>query len=139
MATPKVVTDASSDLDEAVLNLFLNALVAQAKCNFFALKFEAAGDAVTVHARSENGEVVDGDLAWNAGSVRIDITLTGFTEIPVIFASILDNSSTNVAALEMGESASTTLQTISFRAAGVAPAAVDPDGDVYLNVFIIGK
>jgi hypothetical protein len=56
MATPKTVTDASSDLDEAVLNLFLRAGKLQVKINYCVVLFTASTNAVTVNsARDSDG------------------------------------------------------------------------------------
>ena len=97
MATPKTITDASSDLDEAVLNLFVRGGKLQVKMNYAVLLFTAATNAVTVSATGDSdGEIVSGDCTWSAGSLRIEVTLTGFSVAPMVMATIAGNSSTNV-------------------------------------------
>ncbi len=98
MATPKTVIDGSTDLDEGVLNLFLRAGKSEVKANWFHMKFTATTNAVDVLSWADSdGEVVSGDLAWNATDVRVEVTLTGFTLRPVPFAVIARNFTTNVA------------------------------------------
>lgn len=136
-ATPKTITDASSDLDEANLNLFVRGGKLQVKVNYFELLFTASTNAVTLTAADSDGEVIDADLTWNAGSVRIDITLTGFSAAPIIVAGIGSNSSTNVEKLR-AEGISGTEARIYFISNATPGAAVDPDGDMQINVIIIG-
>ena len=136
-ATPKTITDASSDLDEANLNLFVRGGKLQVKVNYLALKFEAAGNAVTVHGVDSDGEIVDGDLTWNAGSTCIDVTLSGFSAIPVMLATLRTNGSTNVEKLEV-TAADANTGVISFMSNATPGEAVDPDGDVYVNLLVIG-
>ena len=136
-ATPKTITDASSDLDEANLNLFVRGGKLQVKVNYLALKFEADGNAVTVHGVDSDGEIVDGDLTWNAGSTCIDVTLSGFSAIPVMLATLRTNGSTNVEKLEV-TAADANTGVISFMSNATPGAAVDPDGDVYVNLLVIG-
>lgn len=136
-ATPKTVTDASSDLDEAVLNMFVRGGKLQVKVNYLVLKFEASGNAVTVSSSDSDGEIVDGDLSWNAGSTLIDIVLSGFSAAPVVVASIAVNSSTNVEKVRVRTSSSTAAELI-FQSAATPGVSTDPDGDMYVNLLFIG-
>jgi hypothetical protein len=116
MATPKTVTDASSDLDEAVLNLFVRGGKVQVKVNYWSLTFTASTNAVTINtAWDSDGEIVDGDLVWNAGTTKIDITLTGFVKTPVVLAQIVSNSSTNIGSLAVTRTDPDTIH-LEFRA-----------------------
>ena len=137
-ATPKTFTDGSTDLDEANLNLMVRGGKLQVKVNYFQLLFTASSNAVTVvSAVDSDGEVVSGDLAWNAGAVNIDVTLSGFSTLPVVTATISTNASTNVEKLWCDATLSTNA-TIEFISNATPGAAVDPDGDVEVMVLIIG-
>ena len=137
-ATPKTFTDASTDLDEANLNLFVRGGKLQVKVNYFQLLFTASSNAVTVVSGVDSdGEVVSGDLAWNAGSTQIDITLSGFSTLPVATATISTNASTNVEKLWVDATASTNA-TIEFISSATPGVAVDPNGDMLIMVIIIG-
>ena len=139
-ATPKTITDASSDLDEANLNLFVRGGKLQVKVNYCVIKFEAAGNAVTVYAaRDSDGEIVDGDLSWNAGSVQVEIVLSGFSAAPVGQATIRapGNASTNVEKVQI-DTTSSTAAILHFMSSATPGAKVDPDGDMYVNVLFIG-
>ncbi len=137
-ATPKTVTDASSDLDEAVLNLYVRGGKLQVKVNYFELLFTASSNAVTVVGGTDSdGEVVSGDLAWNAGAVRIDITLSGFSAPPVFNASISTNSSTNVEKLWCSADSATNAR-LSFVTNATPGVAVDPNGNMEVMVMVIG-
>jgi len=136
-ATPKTFTDDSTDLDEATLNLFVRGGKLQVKVNYFELLFTASTNAVTLTAADSDGEVIAADLAWNAGSVRIDVTLTGFSTAPIIFAAISSNASTNVEKM-WAEGIDGTTARIYFKSSATPGASVDPDGDMQVNVLIIG-
>lgn len=137
MATPKVVTDGSSDLDEGVFNLFLNAIKSQVKLNAFRLLFTAATNVPTVVSTYFNeGEVVDGDLSWNAGGVYIAITLTGFVNKPLVFVTNIVSSATNVFQVQ-GAAAAVSEARVTFTNDAMT-AAVDPDGNIEVSVFILG-
>ena len=136
-ATPKTITDASSDLDEANLNLFVRGGKLQVKINYLVLKFAESDNACTVHTNDSDGEVVDGDLTWNVGSTLIDIVLSGFSAAPVGLATLVSNASTNVEKLflQLTGAAAAELRFISNATPG---AAVDPDGDMYVALLFIG-
>ena len=137
-ATPKTITDGSSDLDEANLNLFLRAGKLQAKVNYCTILFTAAGNAVTIYATVDSdGEIVDGDLSWSAGDVRIEIVLSGFSAKPVALATMYDNASTNVEKLKI-QSQGAAIVHLYFLSNATPGAAVDPDGNVYVNLLFIG-
>ena len=137
-ATPKTFTDGSTDLDEANLNLMVRGGKLQIKVNYFQLLFTASTNAVTVVAAVDSdGEVVSGDLAWNAGAVNIDATLTGFSTLPVVVATISTNASTNVEKIWADATTSTNV-TIEFISNATPGVAVDPNGYVEVMVFIIG-
>lgn len=134
-ATPKVVTDAGTDLDEGVLNLFINGIKSQVKVNYFTLDFDAGTNIPTVASDASNdGEVVDGDLSWN-GSSYVDVVLSGFSTKAVILVSIEADASTNVKNIRAIATSSTAAE-IHFTDADFA--TVDPDGNISANVFIIG-
>lgn len=140
MATPLMHVDASTDVDAAVLNLAMNALKIGVKTNWFQLLFTAATNAVTVVAGVDSdGEVIDADAVWNAGDVKIDITLSGFSAPPLAVASINDagNASSNVAALQVGCDATTRCRLV-FLGAGITNTPVDPDGNMNVNVQLQG-
>ena len=137
MATPVVSTDASSNVNAAVLNKYLNAGKLNVKVNYFELLFTASTNAVTVTGADSDGEVVSGDLTWNAGSVRIDVTLSGFSVAPVILAAISTNTSTNVEKVA-ASGLSGTSAIIEFLSNATPGVKVDPDGDMQVNVIIIG-
>lgn len=138
-ATPKVVTDGSSDLDEAVLNLFVNGIKAQVKVNFFAIQFVASTNTPSVlPGIDSDGEVVTGDLSWNAGTTQIDITLSGFSAAPVAIVVISDNNSTNVGDAIPRPNTSSAMS-LRFIGASGGDVAVDPDGDVRVQVLLIGS
>ena len=137
MATPKVVTDGSSDLDEAVLNKFLSVPKAEVKLNYAMIKFVADGNTVTVDATYDSdGEIVTGDLAYDDAG-NITITLSGFTAIPPGFATIYSNAATNVGNV-LYRPGSTTTGILRFIGTGAGESAVDPDGDVHVQVAIVG-
>lgn len=139
MATPVVSTDSSSGLDAAVLNKYLNALKLNVKINFFELLFTASSNVVTVVGGTDSdGEVISGDLAWNAGALRIDITLTGYTNVPVMLAAISVNGSTNVEKLWCTADSNTNAR-LSFVSNATPGVAVDPNGDVRIMVIILGS
>jgi hypothetical protein len=130
MATPKTVTDASSDLDEAVLNLFLRAGKVQVKINYCSILFTAATNVATVSSLwDSDGEIVSGDLSWV--STEINVVLTGFTAAPVALASIAQNSSTNVGAVLPRTDSSTAF--LRFVGTGAGETAVDPDANIAVN------
>lgn len=137
-ALPKTFTDGSTDLDEANLNLMVRGGKLQSKHNWFELLFTASTNAVTVVAGTDSdGEVVSADLAWNAGAVRIDITLSGFSAPPVVVPAISVNSSTNVEKL-WSTADSSTNHRLSFVTNATPGVAVDPDGDMQVMVMILG-
>lgn len=137
-ATPKTVTDASSDLDEAVLNLFVRGGKLQVKVNYCVITFTAAGNAVAVSGSwDSDGEIVSGDCSWSAGDVRIEVTLTGFSAPPVAIAQLVANNSTNVEKLWAYASAAGTLLVL-FKTNATPGASVDPDGDMQVGLFLIG-
>ena len=137
-ATPKTFTDGSTDLDEANLGLLVRGGKLQVKVNYFELLFTASSNVVTVVAGTDSdGEVISADLAWNVGAVRIDVTLSGFSVPPVMTANISVNSSTNVEKLWCTADTSTNAR-LSFITNATPGVAVDPDGDVQVNVLIIG-
>ena len=138
MATPKVVTDASSDLDEAVLNLFLSVPKLQVKVNYLRVLFAAAGNTVTVDSFDSDGEVVDGDLAWNGGSTKIDCTISGFTVKPIVLITPGTNASANADSIVASASTTSNIEIYFRDATGGRGSNVDPDGDVSFNMFIIG-
>lgn len=139
MATPKTVVDSSVDLDEAVLNLFLRAGKAQVKVNYFVLAFVAASNAVTVDsAWDSDGEIVDADLSWNAGSTQIDVTLSGFTAVPVAFATHHVTSTSSNVGHVIAEGLSTSTARVVFLDAAAGPSKVDPSHDIEVNVLFIG-
>lgn len=138
MATPKVVTDGSSDLDEAVLNKFVSCPKAEVKINYFSVTFTAADNSVAVDAGIDScGEIVTGDCAWDAGDMRIEIVLTGFSNVPVAFASLRENLSTNVEKVWASALASSVLA-IDFKSIATPGTSVDPDGNVTVGVLVIG-
>lgn len=138
MATPKTVTDNSSDLDEAVLNLFIRGGKLQVKVNYVVALFTAATNVATVDTSYDSdGEIIDADLTWNAGSTRLDITLSGFSTLPVVQAIIVGNSSTNVDRLYVDATAATNAL-VKFIGAGPGGSSVDPDGDMTIAVLVIG-
>ena len=137
-ATPKTVTDASTDLDEAVLNLYVRGGKLQVKVNYFELLFTASSNAVTVVSGTDSdGEVVSGDLAWNAGAVRIDATLSGFSVPPVMVATISANGSTNIEKVWCTADSLTNGQ-IKFISDDSPGVATDPNGDMQVMVMAIG-
>lgn len=139
MATPKVFTDNSTPLDEANLNKFLNAIKAQVKVNFFGVSFTASDNSVAIiSGQDSDGEVVDGDLAWDGTDNEIDITLTGFSSVPIGIVTIRDNNSTNVGDVLFRITDSSTVH-LRFIGSSGGETAVDPDGDVQVQVIIIGS
>lgn len=136
-ATPKVITDNSSDLDEANLNLFLNALKLQVKINYCSLVFTASSNTPTIDTgRANGGEIVDGDLSWDSGNNEIDVTLSGFSTTPLVFATIHSNGSTNADEIRAAGTSSTAAF-IRFTASG-GNAGVDPDGNMQISVMFLG-
>jgi hypothetical protein len=138
MATPKTITDASSDLDEANLNLFLRAGKLQVKVNYCLIDFDAATDTPTVLGTVDSdGEIVTGDLSWDAVDDEIDIVLTGFTAQPVILTTKDATwSATNVDDV-IGRTSSSSAAHIRF-VSGASSTAVDPNGDIRVYVLLIG-
>ena len=137
MATPKTVTDGSSDLDEAVLNLFLRAGKLQVKVNYGTIKFVAATNTPTIDATFDSdGEVITADLAYDAAG-NITITLSGFTAIAVGLLTIYSNASTNIGNV-LFRPGSTTSGIMRYIGTAAGEAAVDPDGDIYVQFLIIG-
>ena len=137
-ATPKTVTDASSDLDEAVLNMFVRGGKLQVKINYFVLLFTAATNAVTVYATADSdGEVISGDLSWNAGSTLVDIVLSGFSTLPVGFVTIFSNASTNVEKVQIKATSGTAAE-LRFMSNATPGVPVDPDGDMHVNILFVG-
>lgn len=136
-ATPKVVTDGSSDLDESVLNKFVNGVKGQVKVNFCRILFTASTNVPTIVGLYTNdGEILTGDLAFTGN--EIVVTLTGFSLRPIPVATIGDNNSTNVGdVLAYG----TSLTDLRLRPIGTSggETAVDPDGDIEINLLLIGN
>lgn len=136
MATPKVVTDGSSDLDEAVLNKFVSSPKSQVKINHCVIDFAASTNTPTVDSGTDSdGEIVTGDLAWS--STEITIALTGYSNVPVVQATICAGmSASNVGGVHAVATSNTSAK-IRF-VAGDAATAVDPNGDISVNVVVIG-
>lgn len=142
MATPKNVTDGSSDLDEAVLNNYVNGLISQVKVNYFMLFHdESAGTQAVGGSFDDNGEITDSDLSYNSTSDQFEITLSGFSNTPIVQATLRTNATTNVGdVLTQTSDATSSLATIRpVSGAAGSQAAVDPDGDLRIFVFIIGS
>lgn len=138
MSTPKTIVDASTDLDEAVLNLFLRAGKLQVKVNYCRIDFDAGTNTPTIQGSTDSdGEIVTGDLSWDAGDTEIDIVLSGFTAVPVVMTTLTGNDSTNIGAV-LGRTSSASLVHLRFIGVGAGQTAVDPDNDVRTHVFIIG-
>lgn len=139
MATPKVAEDGVTDLDEAVLNKYLNAIKSQVKINFCRIDFASAGETPTVSsAWDSDGEIVTGDLSYDGTAEEIDIVLSGFSNIPVGFVQIISNASTNVGGV-LFRATSAALVHIRFIGTGAGETGVDPDGDVDLALAVIGS
>ena len=137
MATPKVSTDDSTDLDEAVLNLYVTAVKLQVKLNYCTILFTASTNTPTVVAGVDSdGEIVTGDLSWDAGDEEIDITISGFTAIPVGVTTIQDNNSSNVHDLQYRHTNTTTVHIRPTASGG--ETSVDPDGDIQFSLILIG-
>jgi hypothetical protein len=135
-ATPKVVTDGSSDLDEAVLNLFVNGLKSQVKVQYFHMDFNASTNTPSISSTfSNDGEIVTGDLS-QSGSNWIDVVMSGFSTKPVIVATLSQCSATNVFNV-MALATSSTAAQIWFTDDDYS-TAVDPNGDVGVNILMIG-
>lgn len=133
-ATPKTFTDGSSDVDEANLNLFVRGGKLQVKVNYCRVLFTAATNTPTVDTGDSDGEIVTGDLSWSA--TEIEVVLSGFSTAPIAIAVIESNSSTNVEAV-LPRLASSSLMSLRF-VSGAGQVAVDPDGDVKVNLLVIG-
>jgi hypothetical protein len=137
-ATPKTMIDGSTDVDEDVLNLYVRGGKLQVKVNYLVVLFTAATNAVTVYGTADSdGEIVDGDLSWNAGSTLIDIVLSGFSTLPVGLVTIFSNGSTNVEKVQVKATSSTAAE-LRFMSSATPGAAVDPDGDMHVNLLFIG-
>ena len=137
-ATPKTYTDHVDDLDEAVLNMFVRGGKLQVKVNYCVVRFTAATNEVTVHPSNDSdGEIVDGDMTWNAGTSLVDIVLSGFSTAPVGIATIMSNASTNIEKVRV-QATSGTAATLVFLSNATPGANTDPDGDVYVNLLFIG-
>lgn len=141
MATPKVCTDGpgGSDLDEAVLNKFLNAGKVEVKANFCRIDFASAGETPTVSgAWDSDGEIVTGDLSYDGTAEEIDIVLSGFTAIPIGLVQLISNASTNVGGV-LFRATSSSLVHIRFIGTGAGETGVDPDGDISLALLVVGS
>ena len=137
-ATPKTVTDGSSDLDEAVLNLFVRGGKLQVKVNYCCILFTSGTNVPTVYAsRDSDGEIVTGDLAWNGGSTWVDIVLSGFSVAPIGLLTIMQNASTNVEKVFISAT-TTTAAHLDFLSNATPGTKVTPDGDIYVQLLIIG-
>jgi len=138
-ATPKTFTDGSTDLDEANLNLFVRGGKLQVKINYLTLLFTASTNVVTAYSGTDSdGEIVDGDLSWNAGETRVDVVLSGFSTNPVVLATIQSNGSTNVEKVHVQPMSGGAAAYLRFMSSATPGVAVDPDGDVYVNLAFIG-
>ena len=135
-ATPKVVTDGSSDLDEGVLNLFLNALKSQVKINFFLVQIVEATNVATIEtAFSNDGEVVDADVTYD-GAGELLITLTGFSTKPLVYAIIGGGTAaTNTPILTSG--ANSNVQAV-IETRDTSMVITDIDDDIDILVLILG-
>lgn len=137
-ATPKNITDNSSDLDEAVLNNFLNAVDSQWKLNAAALRFDqSVPEAILISGFSGTSEIASGDVSWDATNDEIDVTLSGYSNSPVAVAVIMVNSSSNVGAVYANVTSSTEVQ-IEFQDATAGGGSVTPNGDVDVALIVVG-
>lgn len=138
MATPVTWTDGSTDLDAANLNLMVRGGKTAVKTLFCAVDFTASSNAATVISTVDSVELQDGDLTWDSGDKEINISVTGFTSVPVAVASLSENASTNVGDVLVRWTDSTTLHLRPIGTSG-GETAVDPDGDLQITLIIIGS
>ena len=94
-ATPVIMTDASTPLNAANLNKYLNvgnADKAQAKMLYAHIKW-STGTTFIVDSAEDSAGLVDGDLSWDGGNDRVDIAHTSeFTNVPIALAFGIQNS-----------------------------------------------
>lgn len=139
MATPKVSTDDSTDLDEAVLNQYLSAVDTQWKLNACAILFDqSATSADLASGFAGTSEIASSDISWDGSNNEIDVTLSGYSNSPVAVAHIMTNSSSNAAAVYANVTGTTEVQ-LEFQDATAGGGSVAPDGDVQVGLIVLGK
>jgi hypothetical protein len=94
MSTPKVITDGTTELNEAALNKFIcagEANKSQVKCWYGRVRF--TGSTWEVVSTSDSAGLTTGALAW--ASSQLQITLSGWTNPPLIVATPVADDDAN--------------------------------------------
>lgn len=137
-ATPKPFTDGTTDLDEDNLNRLLNAVDLQVKINWAVLSFTATATSADVATGfSTVSEIVSGDVSYDSTNNEIDVTLSGYSTSPVAVASIMSNSSSNVAEVYPNVTSSTGIE-LEFQDATAGGGTASPDGDMTVGLIVVG-
>lgn len=141
MATPKNITDGSSDLDEAVLNNYVNGLKSQVKVNFAGITFVNSSTSAGLSSTDTAGEITGSDVSWDGTNNKVDVTLSGFSAEPAAQVSFKHNGSSNVGQLLVNTPSSSAAEIyfLSGAAGQGTGDSIEPDGDVRFFLFLIGS
>ena len=134
MATPKVMTDGSTALTEANLNLYARSKL-QVKIYHVVVKY--SGGNLVVDSDFDSYGPVTGDLTYDGTNKVLNITLAGFTNPPVAVATPkYANANYNIKA----HATSNTNVRVAFYAIsnGANVDAASPDANMNFNLLIIG-
>ncbi len=83
MATPKIITDGTTELKEAELNKFVAADDAKVQCKMNWAHVRYNGTAWEVVSGEDKAGIASLDLSWDGVGTALDITLSGFSNPPI--------------------------------------------------------
>lgn len=136
MATPKIVEDAVTSLGEASLNKFIagDGTKVQVKMLYASVVYSGT---LVVSSTNDKCGMVTGDLFYNTGTHRVEVTLAGFTNPPhVQVTRLADVDNYDVAPLIVDN---TQVDIVFYDPEdGSLLSPSDVDGHMNFNILVIG-
>jgi hypothetical protein len=134
VATPKVVTDGTTEFEEAAINKFIAAGEAnkvQVKVWYGRVRY--TGSAWEVSSSFDSAGLTTGALAWSTN--QLQMTLSGFSNVPIILATPeAVDTNLNVKA----HCSSSTLAVVRFYAVADGALVSTQATTMEFNVLLIG-
>jgi len=136
MATPKIVTDGVDEFEEAVVNKYVSSDGTALQVKIWHGNIHYTGSATQLKTGVSAAGLTNGGIAFDGGDTAVDITLSGFTNPPVVVANAFGATSYYPKAIVV----TNVLATIAFYDIDTGAAIVTgiEDTDMDFNIMIIG-
>jgi len=131
-----IVTDGSTEFKAAELNKFVAGNGSKLGIMLQYARIAYTGAAWEVVAGTDSCDIASGDLTWNATPDELEITLAGYSNVPVVIATPVATGNT-IHPILKAHAASKTQAVVRFYDEANTQITVE-DTDMAFNLMVIG-